>query len=123
MFAKLVRRYKYLQRSLEDTLRHVLQFINKWQATKVNKLAMATGYFITTQLTSLSVLKILLKDYLVKDGTLWRCVILFFIVDNEIFSQEHPLDLLRQSLGPYWANKRSSSLVECLSMLAWTKNL
>lgn len=85
MFAKLVRRYKYLQRSLEDTLRHVLQFINKWQATKVNKLAMATGYFITTQLTSLSVLKILLKDYLVKDGTLWRCVILFFIVDNEIF--------------------------------------
>lgn len=68
MFNKVIRRYKYLQRSLEDTLQHVLQFINKWQSTENNKLAMATGYIITSQLTSVSVLKVLLKDYLVKDG-------------------------------------------------------
>ncbi|KAI7860612.1 armadillo-type protein [Circinella umbellata] len=65
---KLIRRYKYLQRSLEDTLKHVLQFINKWQSAETSKLAMATGYIITSQLTSVSVLKVLLKDYLVKDG-------------------------------------------------------
>ncbi|KAI8148699.1 armadillo-type protein [Fennellomyces sp. T-0311] len=68
VFNKVIRRYKYLQRSLEDTLKHVLQFINKWSSVENNKLAMATGYIITSQLTSVSVLKVLLKDYLVKDG-------------------------------------------------------
>ncbi|KAI9276799.1 armadillo-type protein [Phascolomyces articulosus] len=68
VFNKVIRRYKYLQRSLEDTLKHVLQFINKWQSVENHKLAMATGYIITSQLTSVSVLKVLLKDYLVKDG-------------------------------------------------------
>lgn len=68
VFNKLIRRYKYLQKSLDDTLKHVLQFINKWKSEECNKLAMATGYMITTQLTGISVLKVLLKDYLVKDG-------------------------------------------------------
>ncbi|KAI9479491.1 armadillo-type protein [Zychaea mexicana] len=68
VFNKVIRRYKYLQRSLEDTLKHVLQFINKWQFAENNKLAMATGYIITSQLTNVSILKVLLKDYLVKDG-------------------------------------------------------
>lgn len=68
VFNKLIRRYKYLQKSLDDTLKHVLQFINKWKSEECNKLAIATGYIITTQLTGISVLKVLLKDYLVKDG-------------------------------------------------------
>ncbi|KAI9312573.1 armadillo-type protein [Dichotomocladium elegans] len=68
VFNKLIRRYKYLQRSLEDTLKHILQFINKWKSAENSKLAIATGYFITSQLVSMSVLKVLLKDYLVKDG-------------------------------------------------------
>ncbi|CDS03997.1 hypothetical protein LRAMOSA06952 [Lichtheimia ramosa] len=68
VFNKLIRRYKYLQKSLDDTLKHVLQFINKWKSEECNKLAIATGYTITTQLTGISVLKVLLKDYLVKDG-------------------------------------------------------
>lgn len=70
VFTKLIRRYKYLQRPLEDTLKHILQFINKWEPAQNNKLAMATGYMITTQLIGMGILKVLLKDYLVKDGKL-----------------------------------------------------
>jgi hypothetical protein len=68
VFNKLIRRYKYLQRPFEETLKNILQFINKWQADENSKLAKATGYFITTQLANPVVFKVLLKDYLVKDG-------------------------------------------------------
>ncbi|GAB5592840.1 hypothetical protein Unana1_07740 [Umbelopsis nana] len=68
VFNKLIRRYKYLQRSFEETLQNILQYINKWTAEENNKLATAVGFFITSQLASVSVLKVLFKDYLVKDG-------------------------------------------------------
>ncbi|KAI8093523.1 armadillo-type protein [Halteromyces radiatus] len=68
VFNKLIRRYKYLQRPFEETLKNILQFINKWQVDENSKLAKATGYFITTQLANPIVFKVLLKDYLVKDG-------------------------------------------------------
>jgi hypothetical protein len=68
VFNKLIRRYKYLQRSFEETLQNILQYINKWTAEENNKLALAVGFFITSQLASVSVLKVLFKDYLVKDG-------------------------------------------------------
>jgi hypothetical protein len=57
-----------LQRSFEETLQNILQYINKWTAEENNKLALAVGFFITSQLASVSVLKVLFKDYLVKDG-------------------------------------------------------
>jgi hypothetical protein len=68
VFNKLIRRYKYLQRIFGETLQNILQFINKWQAEENAKLAKATGFFICNQLVSSSVIKVLLKDYLVKDG-------------------------------------------------------
>jgi len=68
VFNKLIRRYKYLQRSFEETLQNILQYINKWSTEENNKLAMAVGFFITSQLASVHVLKVLFKDYLVKDG-------------------------------------------------------
>ncbi|KAG2171511.1 hypothetical protein INT43_008237 [Umbelopsis isabellina] len=68
VFNKLIRRYKYLQRSFEETLQNILQYINKWSAEENNKLAIAVGFFITSQLASISVLRSLFKDYLVKDG-------------------------------------------------------
>ncbi|KAI9029009.1 armadillo-type protein [Phycomyces nitens] len=68
VFNKLIRRYKYLTRSFEETLKNILQYINRWQPAENHKLAVATGYFVTIQLGSLSVLKVLFKDYLVKDG-------------------------------------------------------
>ncbi|KAI8073210.1 armadillo-type protein [Gongronella butleri] len=68
VFNKLIRRYKYLQRPLEETLKNILLFINKWTEQENTKLATATGFFITTQLVNPAALKVLLKDYLVKDG-------------------------------------------------------
>jgi len=68
IFNKLIRRYKYLQRIFGETLQNILQFINKWSAEENSKLAKATGFFISNQLITTSVLKVLLKDYLVKDG-------------------------------------------------------
>ncbi|KAI8989512.1 armadillo-type protein [Pilobolus umbonatus] len=68
IFNKLIRRYKYLQRIFGETLQNVLQFVNKWSAEENSKLAKATGFFVCNQLITSSVLKVLLKDYLVKDG-------------------------------------------------------
>jgi hypothetical protein len=68
VFNKLIRRYKYLQRIFGETLQNILQFINKWQPEENSKLAKATGFFICNQLVPSSVLKVLLQDYLVKDG-------------------------------------------------------
>ncbi|KAI8368762.1 armadillo-type protein [Blakeslea trispora] len=68
VFNKLIRRYKYLQRIFGETLQNLLQFINKWQVEENAKLAKATGFLISTQVCPASVLKVLLQDYLVKDG-------------------------------------------------------
>ncbi|CAO3594049.1 unnamed protein product [Absidia cylindrospora] len=68
VFNKLIRRYKYLQRPFEETLKNILQFINKWQLDENSKLAKATGYFITSQLANPIAFKVLLKDHLVKNG-------------------------------------------------------
>lgn len=68
VFNKLIRRYKYLQRIFGETLQNILQFINKWQPEENSKLAKSTGFFICNQLVPSSVLKVLLQDYLVKDG-------------------------------------------------------
>ncbi|RUS15583.1 hypothetical protein BC937DRAFT_92260 [Endogone sp. FLAS-F59071] len=68
VFNKLIRRYRYLQKPFEETLKNILQYINKWSPEENTKLAMATGHFVTLQLAQLNVLIVLFKDYLVKDG-------------------------------------------------------
>ncbi|KAI8368259.1 armadillo-type protein [Radiomyces spectabilis] len=68
VFSKLIRRYKYLQRPFEETLKNILQYINKWQPVENNNLAIAVGCFIINGLITPSILKVIFKDYLVKDG-------------------------------------------------------
>ncbi|KAF9113584.1 hypothetical protein BGX27_001232 [Mortierella sp. AM989] len=68
VFHKLMRRYKYLQRGFEDTLMNLLQYVNKFTAEDSNKLAMATGLFCSSGLATLSVLSVLFKEHLVKEG-------------------------------------------------------
>ncbi|KAF9903854.1 hypothetical protein BX616_001509 [Lobosporangium transversale] len=68
VFHKLMRRYKYLQRGFEDTLTNLLQYINKFSPEDTNKLAMATGLFCASGLASLTVLTVLFKEHLVKEG-------------------------------------------------------
>ncbi|KAG0305955.1 hypothetical protein BGZ98_003219 [Dissophora globulifera] len=68
VFHKLMRRYKYLQRGFEDTLTNLLQYVNKFTPEDSNKLAMATGLFCSSGLATLSVLSVLFKEHLVKEG-------------------------------------------------------
>ncbi|CAI2182119.1 10440_t:CDS:2 [Funneliformis geosporum] len=68
VFNKLIRRYKYLQRSFEETIKNLLQYINKWGTEENNKLATAIGLFASSQMTSINVLTVLFKEHLVKEG-------------------------------------------------------
>ncbi|KAJ3099073.1 hypothetical protein HDU97_003506 [Phlyctochytrium planicorne] len=67
VIGKLIRRYKYLQKKLEETLEHILQYVNKFgpNSDKLNK---ALGIMISTQLVSMNVLSHLTKEHLVKEG-------------------------------------------------------
>ncbi|KAL3901825.1 MAG: hypothetical protein SGCHY_000296 [Lobulomycetales sp.] len=66
---KLVRRYKYLQLKLDDTLSHLLQYINKYEGGLTSNLANACGVMFSLQVASIPILTGLFKDHLVKDGT------------------------------------------------------
>ncbi|KAJ3217778.1 hypothetical protein HDU67_007333 [Dinochytrium kinnereticum] len=65
---KLIRRYKYLQRKLEETLEHILQYVNKF-GDNSRKLSTAIGIMISAQMISMSVLNQLTKEHLVKEGS------------------------------------------------------
>ncbi|KAJ3009619.1 hypothetical protein HKX48_007851 [Thoreauomyces humboldtii] len=83
---KLIRRYKYLQRRLEDSMAHLLQYVNKF-GDNTTKLARATGRLVTLQLLPMSVLTNLLKEHLVKDGASLQFmtgVFRSFLEDNKI---------------------------------------
>ncbi|THH20435.1 hypothetical protein EUX98_g8587 [Antrodiella citrinella] len=65
---KLIRRYKYLQKSLETTaLPTVLQYINRWPEAQRAKIATAAGLLLSQGLASASCLSSLSKDHLVKN--------------------------------------------------------
>ncbi|KAN0064657.1 hypothetical protein ACQY0O_002287 [Thecaphora frezii] len=65
---KLIRRYKFLQRPLEEsTLNGILQYVNRYEEQHRNKLAVATALIIQQGLASASVLSTLQKDHLAKD--------------------------------------------------------
>ncbi|KAF9586569.1 hypothetical protein BGW38_001814 [Lunasporangiospora selenospora] len=68
VFHKLMRRYKYLLRGFEDTLRNLLQYVNRFSPEDANKLALATGVFCSSGLANLNVLTVLFKEHLVKEG-------------------------------------------------------
>ncbi|KAJ7188262.1 hypothetical protein C8R46DRAFT_1054165 [Mycena filopes] len=65
---KLIRRYKYLQKPLEESaLPGLLQYIHRWSPEQKDKLALATGLLISQGLANAGCLQSLTKDHLVKD--------------------------------------------------------
>ncbi|KAG9125200.1 hypothetical protein FRC07_008598 [Ceratobasidium sp. 392] len=69
VFNKLIRRYKYLQRPLEESsLPTLLQYIHRWPTAQKDRVAIATGLMVNQGLASASCLQALTKDHLVKDG-------------------------------------------------------
>ncbi|CAE6527480.1 unnamed protein product [Rhizoctonia solani] len=69
VFNKLIRRYKYLQRPLEESsLPTLMQYMHRWPPGQTEKVAIATGLMISQGLASAGCLQSLTKDNIVKDG-------------------------------------------------------
>ncbi|ELU42610.1 eukaryotic translation initiation factor 5C [Rhizoctonia solani AG-1 IA] len=63
VFNKLIRRYKYLQRPLEESsLPTLMQYMHRWPPEQKDKVAIATGLMISQGLASASCLQTLTKD-------------------------------------------------------------
>jgi hypothetical protein len=68
VFNKLIRRYKYLQRPLEDSsLPTLLQYVDRWPQTQMTKLAITVGLLQAQGLSTAACLLSLTKDHLVKN--------------------------------------------------------
>ncbi|KAJ7594029.1 hypothetical protein C8J56DRAFT_426238 [Mycena floridula] len=85
---KLIRRYKYLQKPLEESaLPGILQYIHRWSAHQKDKLAMATGLLLSQGLIGAGCLQALTKDHLIKNDVSISVVTLIFrtvLVDQSI---------------------------------------
>ncbi|KAH7888854.1 hypothetical protein F5I97DRAFT_1935294 [Phlebopus sp. FC_14] len=94
---KLIRRYKYLQKPLEDqSLPTLLQYINRWPPQQRDKLATTVGLLLSQSIVSAACLQSLTKDHLVKnDASVTVLAIIFraYLVDQ---SMEHLATALRR---------------------------
>lgn len=68
VFNKLLRRYKYLERSFEDALKKILYFMKGFKDDEKRKLAIITGIFLGNGFCSAKVLSSIFEEHLVKDG-------------------------------------------------------
>jgi hypothetical protein len=59
---------KYFPAKLEETLQHLLQYINKYNGDNLQKLAISIALFVTHGLVSAFVIHTILKDHLIKEG-------------------------------------------------------
>ncbi|ORX56548.1 ARM repeat-containing protein [Piromyces finnis] len=97
VFEKLKRRYKYLERAMENSLPHILQHINSWTELQNLKLETYIGIACAAQEIPLSILSCLNKDYLVKEGASLRFITQVFKVYLQEQSIEHFTHNLKKS--------------------------
>ncbi|OUM64494.1 hypothetical protein PIROE2DRAFT_60635 [Piromyces sp. E2] len=97
VFEKLKRRFKYLERAMENSLPHILQHINNWTELQNLKLETYIGIACAAQEIPLSILSCLNKDYLVKEGASLRFITQVFKVYLQEQSIEHFTNNLKKS--------------------------
>ncbi|XP_014785883.1 eIF5-mimic protein 2 [Octopus bimaculoides] len=68
VFFKLIRRYKYLERSFEDELQKILIYLKAYSEEERCKLAIITGLFLANGLCSAKILSSLFEQHVVKEG-------------------------------------------------------
>lgn len=68
LLVKLIRRYKYLERSLEESFGKVMMFLRGFDADQREKLAVVSAMLLTVGLITPNTLLKLLQDHLVKEG-------------------------------------------------------
>ncbi|TRM69779.1 armadillo-type protein [Schizophyllum amplum] len=92
---KLIRRYKYLQKPLEESaLPTLLQYIHRWSPAQKDKLALTTGMLMAQGLASASCLQSLTKDHLQKNDVSIDVLTLIF----RGFLSEQSMDHLSSAL-------------------------
>ncbi|KAM5531277.1 hypothetical protein V8D89_015078 [Ganoderma adspersum] len=97
VFNKLIRRYKYLQRPLEqNSLPNLLQYMNRWPAAQREKLSVAIGLLFAQGLASASCLQSLTKDHLVKNDLSADSITLIFRAYLSSQSMEHLAGTLKR---------------------------
>ncbi|KAF7793853.1 hypothetical protein EIP86_004974 [Pleurotus ostreatoroseus] len=132
---KLVRRYKYLQRPLEEnSLPSLLQYIHRWTEAQREKFAVATGLMLVQGLAGGSCLLSLTKDHLVKNDVAISVLTVIFRAYLAEQSMDHLASALRKGgvkdlLAFFPPNKRQDKVLdehfrsEGLAQVAewWTK--
>jgi len=94
---KLIRRYKYLQKPLEElALPGLLQYINRWSPAQKDKLSIAVGLLISQGLANASCLQSLTKDHLVKNDVSAGVLTLIFRAYLLDQSMEHLAGALKK---------------------------
>ncbi|KAK3105824.1 hypothetical protein FSP39_006544 [Pinctada imbricata] len=68
VFSKLIRRFKYLEKSFEDALRKILLFMKGFSNENREKLAIIVGIFLANAFCSAKVLTGIFEEHLVKEG-------------------------------------------------------
>ncbi|XP_067686931.1 eIF5-mimic protein 2-like [Haliotis asinina] len=68
VFYKLIRRYKYLEKAFEDSLKKILVFLKGFSEDERRKLAIITSLLLANGLCTARVLASLFEDHLVKEG-------------------------------------------------------
>ncbi|KAF9461257.1 hypothetical protein BDZ94DRAFT_1221547 [Collybia nuda] len=118
VLSKLIRRYKYLQKPLEElALPGLLQYINRWSSAQKDKLSIAVGLLISQGLANASCLQSLTKDHLVKNDVSVNVITLIFrayLIDQ---SMEHLSATLKRGgvkdlLAFFPVNKREGKALE-----------
>jgi len=68
VFYKLIRQYKYLEKSFEDDLKKILMFQKGFTVEERSKLAVVTGIILANGLCTPKILLSLFEEHLVKEG-------------------------------------------------------
>ncbi|KAI6157655.1 hypothetical protein BKA82DRAFT_13882 [Pisolithus tinctorius] len=94
---KLIRRYKYLQKPLEEqSLPTLLQYINRWTPDQRDKFSVTVGLLISQGIVSATCLQTLSKDHLVKNDTSITVLAIIFRAYLADQSMEHLATSLRR---------------------------
>ncbi|XP_071477612.1 eIF5-mimic protein 2-A-like [Diadema antillarum] len=80
VFSKLTRRYKYLEKKLQDELQKILLFLKGFSEIERKKVAMITGVLQARNLVDAKCLTSLFNDHLVKDGIALQFAVDMFTV-------------------------------------------
>ncbi|KAH9368269.1 hypothetical protein HPB48_013466 [Haemaphysalis longicornis] len=75
LITKLIRRYKYLEKTLEEEFKKVLMFLKGFSPENRQKLARVLAVLIAGGQVSAAVLQSALQDHLVKDGLALQCLL------------------------------------------------